>query len=100
MITIRVEGDYLDTVAVDVPEVAADVLVSHVGEKAHVLTHLVVILGLGGAELEVDDNPSIAVGHHTIGAVLADLAVLVLQTIGGRVVDGEYGAFVIESPTV
>ena len=68
---ITLEGDFLDAVGVDVPEVALDVMVPHVGEEVHVAAHLVVILGLGGSELEVDDDPTVAVGHHTVRTVLA-----------------------------
>ena len=69
------EGNLFNLVAVYVPEITADVLVPHVGKEIHVLAYLMMMLGLGGAELEVDDNPLMAVSHHSVRAVLTYLVV-------------------------
>ena len=72
---ITTEGDFLDKVGVDVPKVAAYVLVAHIGEEIHILSDLVMILRVGGAELEVDDDPLLPVGHHTVRTMLAHSSV-------------------------
>ena len=72
---ITLEDDFLDGVGVDVPKVAAYVLVAHVGEEIHILADLVVILWFGGTELEVDDDPLVTVGHYTVRTMLAHLTV-------------------------
>ena len=46
------------------------------------------VFGFGGTELEVDDDPLVAVGHHTVRTMLTDLTVF----------DGENGTFVEECP--
>ena len=88
MITLR-EGDFLDVVAVDIPEVAFYRGEGHLLNQAHVLAHLVVILWLRGTELEVDDNPLMAVGHHTVRTMLTDCIAF----------KGENVTFVIKCPT-
>ena len=65
-------------------------LVAHRGEQLHVLVHLVVILGMRSSELEVDDDPLVAIGHHAIRAALVQLTVF----------DRENGALIEECPTV
>ena len=87
---ITLEDDFFDGVGVDVPEVAADVLVAHVGEEIHILSDLVMILRFGGAELEVDDDPLLPVGHHTVRTMLAHLTVFKRKN----------GTLVKECPTV
>ena len=83
--------DFFDMVRVNVPEVAMDVRGGcHGGEEVHVAADLVVVLGLGGTELEVDDDPFTAVGYHTVGTMLTDLTVF----------NGEDGTLVEECPTL
>lgn len=60
------------------------------GDKLHVLTHLIVVLRPGTSELEVDDNPLAAVGHHAVGTSLHHLTV---------VTDAEDGTLVVERPS-
>ena len=37
------------------------------------------VFGLGRAELEVDDDPLLSVGHHTVGTTFGDVAVFISQ---------------------
>ena len=77
-------------VGVDIPEVAGDVVVTHRGEELHVLAHLVVVLGFGGTELEVDHDPFLAIGHDAVRATLLHLTIL----------DGENRTLIEECPTL
>ena len=54
----------------------------------HVRPHLVVVLGLGRTELEIDDDPFVTVRHHTVRTVLPDLPIFY----------GEDGTLVEERP--
>ena len=70
------DWDFFYAVGVDVPEVAGDVVVTHRGEELHVLAHLVVVLGFGGTELEVDHHPFLSIVHHAVRASFLHLTVL------------------------
>ncbi len=62
-----------DVVRIDVPEVALHVGVAHAVCERYVAMHLVGVLGLRLAELEVDDLHFVAAFHHAVGAVLREL---------------------------
>ena len=84
------DADFLDVVAIHKPQIALyGVFRVHRGEELHVLAHLVVVLGFGGTELEIDHNPFVAIGHNAVWAALLHLAIL----------DRENGALVEECPT-
>ena len=67
------------------------ILIAHVGEQLHILAHLLAVLILRPAELEVDDNHFFSVGHHAVRTMPHHLRV------GG--VDVQDGALVEELPT-
>ena len=48
----------------------------HIGQQLHIFAYLIVIFFLGTAELEVDNNPFLTVGHHAVWASLYDGIIL------------------------
>jgi DNA-binding transcriptional LysR family regulator len=61
-------------------------LSNHLLEQLHILANLVVIFGLGTAELKVDDMRLAPVSHHTVGTTLEDGSVGI-QTENGALVE-------------
>ena len=58
----------------------------HLLEQLHILANLVVVFGLGTAELKVDDMRLAPVSHHTVGTTLEDGSVGI-QTENGALVE-------------
>lgn len=61
----------------------------HSPQKLHILAYLLMVPGIGTSELEIDDNPVGAVGHHAVGTPFDNLAVN----------HAEYRALVEEAPS-
>ena len=65
---------------------------SHLAYELHVVEYLIGIFGMGCAELKVDNDGYVAIGHHSVGTIF-------LHFVGDGV-GNEDGALVEERPAL